>query len=481
MLKEPDFPVFAEHIQEVMLRAGDEETSLRQMTNIILKDLSLTLKVLRTANTAYYNRSGKQILTVTHAVALLGLEAIRDLAGGMLLLQHYHARSAGLKELMLLSLLTASHARVTAGRIRYPRREEAYLCGMFRNLGEVLVACYLPREYAAILRRMKQHGSSEHEASLRTLQCTYEDLAEAAARHWNIPDRVTQCLRAEYPRLTKAVNTEAEILEALTSFSHGLTAAIHRRDPKGIRVRLNYLLETHGLILGVGLEEIQEIAEAAIAETKSTFDQLRVPLDDLRLRKQREAAMAALEEEAEEIVTELEIPELPPGEKLLESLTQEVESLLGAESEFELTNAILMILEAMYRGVPFDRVLFGLLTPGHTVVRGRLGLGHGIDELLEQFRFTLSGRSGPVAMALGDKVDLFVSDQRFDASELVRLTGATCFGLYPVIVDGVVIGCFYFDRRSPVEPLTEPVAGLLSRLRDLAAAVIAGKRAADNG
>ena len=78
------------------------------------------------------------------------------MATGVVLLEHFRKRSPGLKELILLSLLSANHALEIAELVGYPRREEAYLCGMFRNLGEVLVACYHPREYAAVLLRMQE-------------------------------------------------------------------------------------------------------------------------------------------------------------------------------------------------------------------------------------------------------------------------------------------------------------------------------------
>lgn len=480
MVNQSDFPVFAEHMQEVMMRAASEETSLRQITNIILKDLSLTLKVLRTANTAFYNRSGKSILTVTHAAALLGMEAIRDLAGSMILFQHFRNKSGGLKKLMLLSLVTASHARVTAKRVRYQKLEEAYLCAMFRNLGEVLVACYLPLEYAAILARIGDRGSGERDACLQVLHCTFEDLGEGVTKHWNMPQKVADCMRSEHLRLSKAARTDTDTLEALTAFSHGLTAAIHRYDPKGARARLDHLLETYGPILNIRREDIQEIATAAIEETKSTFHQLKVPLDDLKLHRQMETVMAALEEETEEPVPAPDVPEMPPGEVLLEGLAHEVESLLDSESKFELTNAILMILEALYRGVPFDRVLFGLVAPDHTQVAGKLGLGDGIDELVDKFQFSLSDRSTPVSIALVERQDLFASDGRFEDSELVRLTGAACFGLYPVVVDRVVVGCLYFDRKSPVEPLKRSVGRLVSRLRSLMAEAIETSRGGAN-
>ncbi|MCP5115694.1 MAG: HDOD domain-containing protein, partial [bacterium] len=391
----------------------------------------------------------------------------------------YRSVSTGLKELMLLSLLSASHAKVTAAKVHFNRREEAYLCGMFRNLGEVLLSCYLPKSYSEILVQIDQRGLTEREAARQVLGCTYEDLGEAAARHWNMPDKVTNSIQAQFPRLTKAVNSDSEILEALTSFSHGLTAAIHRKEPGGIRARLNHLIETHGPVLPIRLDEIQEIAEAAIAETKATFDLLQVPLDDLKLCKQAEMAMETMEREAESEETEADVDNLAPGPKMLANLTDEVEVLLTNGNSYELTNAILMVLEAMYRGVGFDRVLFGLVAPDHSCVRGRLGLGHRIDELLELFQYPLSVRSGPIGLALLRKHDLWVMDDRFPDWEPARVTGAGSFGLYPVIVNRVAVGCLYMEQDKRMR-LAESVAPMVCRLRDLAGKAIEHKRAEAN-
>src|SRR5271156_777143 len=134
-----EFPALSRSIEQVLLKV-DEEASLQHITNVILKDYSLTLRILRTANSALFNRSGRQIRSISHAVTLLGVEAVREMATGVVLLEHFRKHSPGLKELILLSLLTANHAREVADRIHYPKPEEAYLCGMFRNLGELLVA-----------------------------------------------------------------------------------------------------------------------------------------------------------------------------------------------------------------------------------------------------------------------------------------------------------------------------------------------------
>jgi len=481
ILQRTDFPALAEHIQELMLRISDEESSLRHVTNVILKDMGLALRVLRTANSAQYNRSGKPILTVAHAAALLGLEALRNMTTSLLLFRHYQTRSPGTKQLMLLGLLTANHARETSEMVGYPRWEEAYLCGMFRNLGEVLLACYFPEDYARILATMKEKGATERPACLEVAGCTYEELGRAAAQHWNMPDRAISSM-APAPQVVKP-RSEAEWLSAVTSFSHELTSAVHRMDPDGARARVNHLLQVYGPGMGLAREQIQKIADRAIIETKATFDMLRMPLDDLRLRKQTETALetAFAKTAAVEPAAPAAAQEMPAGEALIERIAQEVQSVSGAGGELDLNHVLLMILEGLYRGGGFDRVLFCLVSPDHTTVQARLGLGEGIDELLGKFQFPISRQAPPIAASLLAKRDLFVHDGRYAGSGFVQVTGANCFGIYPVVVSGVLVGCIYFDRRSPEAPLSAALKAGVGRLRDLAATAIGIKRKGSGG
>jgi HD-like signal output (HDOD) protein len=472
IVKRPDFPTFSEHFSQVMKIAADDETSLRQITNIILRDFGLTLKLLRTANSTYYNRSGKPILTVTHAVSLLGLDAIRDVASGLLLFQHFRRKSAGLCELMLLSVLSASHARETAKQIEYPRIEEAYLCGMFRNLGEVLIAGYLPRKYAAVLARMKALGLTERTACLRVIECSYEDMGRAAARTWKMPDRVRLCMKAEHSRYAKTFKSELEVLEAVTMFSHGLTEAVYRQDESLIRGRMNELVLKHGPVLGVGRDQIEVIVRKGLEDSKSTFAMLKVPLDELRLRKQTEAALAALDSPEDLEIQGTEEVVLEPGADMLEQLTEEVELTVCSGGASDINRLMLIILETVYRGGGFHRVLFGLVTPDRSWVRGKLGLGEDIDEFLDEFSFPLSIRAGPVANVLLGKQDLYINDGRYNRSEFGRITKTASFGILPVCSDAVALGCLYFDRGKDPAPVSEDMRFLISRLRNLAGEAI---------
>jgi HD-like signal output (HDOD) protein len=188
-----NLPAFSHHMAEVGKAMGDESTTLNLLTNLILKNVSLTASVLRAANSIHYNPRGKPILSVSRAVTMMGWDAIRHRAAGVLVFEHFRNQSDKLKELVLLMMLTANHARQIAIRSGLRDIEEAYLCGMFRNLGELVAACYLPGEYARIQEAISR-GQTESQACERELKFRYEDVGKEIARRWNLPDTVSSCM-----------------------------------------------------------------------------------------------------------------------------------------------------------------------------------------------------------------------------------------------------------------------------------------------
>lgn len=459
-----EFPALSHSIEQVLLKV-DEGASLQHITNVILKDYSLTLRILRTANSALYNRSGRQIHSISHAVGLLGVEAVREMAMGVVLLEHFRKRSPGLKELILLSLLTANHAREVADRVHYPKREEAYLCGMFRNLGEVLVACYHPRAYAAILLRVQEDRMPVAQASNEVLGFDYDSAGRAVAAQWRIPENVRECMSDRVIRLRRAPATEAERLDGITQFAHKLTTAVYRREPNGARASVNLLIHSLGMVLGISHDDVKVILERGLAETSEVFEAMNVPIDHLRLKRQTEAALEQIDSDsgAEEPV-EVEETETETFATLLRDVTAQVDR----GSPDDLGAITMMVMEAIYRGGPFDRVLFALLDEKTHRLDGITGFGESIDKLINSFHFPVTGTSGPVAEAVLKRTDVFVPgprDRRYEGTRFSQVAGAPLYGLLPLVADGIVAGCLYFDRQEPKSFDLAALAGI-GALRD---------------
>lgn len=458
-----DLPAFAHHIYELITTAADEEASVRRLTNSILKNISLTTKLLRLVNTVHFNRSDMTILSVSHAVIMVGWEVISNLASSILLFEQFNKKSPGVKELMLLSLLTAHHARQVSVHAHYPRPEEAYLCGMFSFLGELLVSCYLPDQYEQIMGAIK-NKEREADACQRILGFSYGDLGNAMVRQWHLPDKVANGM-GKFSQMKSRIGGEEELLRAISIFSRSLTETVYRHDSDAQSNSVKALLQKFSPSLSLKEEKVEEVLKSAIIETQEAFSAAKIPFDNLRLVKSIENA---LDEPmtAEEIIAAKSPPVV--GAKALASLTREVELVLMSGEVFDLQDIIMMILEAIYRGGGFDRVLFCMINDDRSHVSARMGLGEGVEALIAKFTFQISLLNGPIGPVMMAKKDVFVdqvSETRYEKSNFAEVVGASSFGICPLIIKGNAVGCLYFDRLSSPLNLDEQHKKLLLTLR----------------
>ena len=487
ILEAADFPMFSHQMCEIMASLDGGEASAQRLANLVLRDYALTVKVIRTANTVHYNRTGRPVQSATHAMMLLGASTVRDLASGLLLFEHYSNRSPGLKELMLLSLLTSGHAREVALRAGDVDPETAQLCGMFRNLGEVLVAAHLPREYAAVLRSTAERREQGEvhprmHAAASVLGCSFEDVGVAIAGDWGMPDAVFRGMRA-------TGGPREQGLELMTAFGHELTNAIYREEPAAARTAVGAVMKGYGPRLQLTRDVLAAVADSAVAGTRETFASARVALDDLRLARQISTAL--FEERADQAPaattakaaapngapaapgaaaatqqapagTAAASPEGPAGATddappvsgpplaaLRDRLAQEVENASADVTVYDLQRTVLIALEAMMRGGPVDRAAFCVPDARLTALSARYALGEGAEKLLAGPLLPLApapGAPGPVLLR-GQEVVISAGEGLVPAdAQLLRGWNAASVALIPVAIDGVTIGCVFADR-----------------------------------
>jgi len=139
----------------------------------------------------------------------------------------------------------------------------------------------------------------------------------------------------------------------------------------------------------------------------------------------------------------------------------------------------MMILEAIYRGAGLDRALFCLVTGDRSHLQARLGVGEGAEPLIDKFQFPISIRSGPIGIALLGKQDMMLEageTARYSHSPFMNVVGSPCFGILPLVVDGIIAGCLYFDSASDTFAFDAPKRQALLELRKFAVRAIARKR-----
>ena len=286
-------PPFCDHANEIMVRTLDlDGGSCKKLVQVILQDVGLASQVLRLANSATNNQSGRPIMDIAHAVTVLGWLEVRGLASAVRYIEHFANRSPGLRELVVTSVLTAVQSREIAAVLCYPHPEEAYICGLFRNLGEVLIACHYPDEHSEIILILDAERIPERAACLRVLDFSWDDVGMSVAARWQMPPAVRFGMDASS---IPAGSTLDRCLASITNYGHNLTRALYRKGASLDTLHLETVLNPAGQPVLVPMRDLCAVVDRAMAETREMFSTLRIPTETLRISDQAEQARKALE------------------------------------------------------------------------------------------------------------------------------------------------------------------------------------------
>jgi hypothetical protein len=379
---------------------------------------------------------------------------------------------------MLLSLLTANHARTAAARLQLPDPEEAHLCGMFRNLGEVLVAGHFPADYATI-GTLRAAGSSEMAAVKQVLGFPYVELGVAVARHWGMPDSVVQGMRAR-------ATASASLTAAVTAFGDDLTRALYRLDapPADAGVAVSEVMAQYTGRIRLTREQVGGVVTEALEETRELFTNPAITTSRLRFRQLAASARAAFGEEVvatdEDDATAAEgAPAASADPALRARLRTELAEVVDPTGGATIGAVLLQALEAIVRGGPFDRALACFYSADRQQLVARTGLGSDADALVAQFDFPVSVRGGPVvALTQARQAVYLPADRALTLAEArwARPLRLAQFGVFPLVVLGKVLGCVYCDRTGDAPVPDRATVRYVKSVTDLLVDAIATRR-----
>lgn len=488
MQRNKDFPALSDSIRTINQLRVDSQKDAERLAAEIVKDFALTNKLLKVVNSAYYSNFAGKIGTVSRAIVVLGVEAIRSIAASLIFFDHLSDKATAdrLRELMGAALFRALMAREVAARMGIQGGEECFVAAMFHRLGEVLVAYYLPEEDREIRRFIDEEGMSPVRAQQQALGMSCQEIGMAVARQWNFPDTISHAMRPlPEGRLEKAVNDQ-ERLRQVTCFVDELTSELgHGGDMAEMKNLLQRFQRT------VTMPEKQ--LEPLLRGTQREFRQLAVKLvknsgqggfiQQLMSGGDNAAAEVGGDGGGESTVGTIDLNAdggvasaesngdlLDPDAVLTEGL-QEATGLMVESGD--LNQLIHVVLESLYRALRFRRVVLCLRRGNTDGYAARLGFGDDINEFLPAFVIPSIGRSNVFEVALAKGLDVYIANVQERKIEddlpgwFAKVTNARSFAIFPVALKQRPVGFIYGEYAAAEGMKLEPKSfNLVKALRN---------------
>lgn len=185
-------PVLPKVTIRLLSTVDSPDSSSSDVAEIIEADPSLTLKLLKLANSSFYGQRGR-VSTVRSAVVVLGSKTIRSLA--LAVWTHtLRLQARNIEEIMLMAPLLAHGlaagvaAAMLAERINRGLGEDAFMAGLLHDIGRVALVAQMGKEYqTGILDPAEREGLLLHEKEDAILGFDHRDLGSALMTSWGLP------------------------------------------------------------------------------------------------------------------------------------------------------------------------------------------------------------------------------------------------------------------------------------------------------
>ena len=278
----PSLSPVAVRLVEIAL---DESCSAEDLATLIERDPSLTVRVLKIANSAFF-QTRQPTTSLKQAVVKLGYQRLRIMALSLSLRDTFPMGKIGAfdyKQFWHTTLYRALIAKSLASHLKGCYPEEAFVAGLIMEIGLLIlfdlrikgdteVSIIKPEPLEELLAWERDRYGMDH-----------RQVGEAALKCWRFPDVIVQCqLFYGQAALSQDAPLLAKIYELSREFSHLMSqecAGFHTLFKKAERV------------LGLDQDVINDILLA-------TFDQVQDIADNLNVEVNKERDLMEIMEKA---------------------------------------------------------------------------------------------------------------------------------------------------------------------------------------
>jgi HD-like signal output (HDOD) protein len=257
----PSFPEIAVRVRRVL---SDPDSSLEQVVRVVGSEPALAARLLRIANSASINRSGRTVTDLRTAINRIGYNMVRTASISFSMAQIRKSNKlAGLKhhldELWQSSTRVAAFAYVLARNCTDVNPDEAMLTGMMHGIGKLYV-----------LTRVIDHPElfASDMTLIQIIGDWHASIGKAILENWNFSEAMAQAV-GEQADFTRDVEGPPDLTDVIAI---AILTAAQGAETQGPGIRLRELGAAKRL--GLDEEKIAAVTLESAAEVKALSEAL---------------------------------------------------------------------------------------------------------------------------------------------------------------------------------------------------------------
>ncbi len=183
----PTLPTVLTEIGRLM---QDPHTTADEVGEAISGDQSLSSKVLKLVNSAFYGFPGR-ISTVTHAIVILGFATVKNMVFTASVLNYFSEKENrgvfDVEKFWQHSVSVGAAAKAIAHYKGIKEEEEYFIAGLLHDIGKVILNQYSMADMTKIMKVVMEKNCLFFDAEREVLGITHQDVGGWLAGKWNFP------------------------------------------------------------------------------------------------------------------------------------------------------------------------------------------------------------------------------------------------------------------------------------------------------
>ena len=248
----------------------DPDSTPGELASVLRRDPALASTTLRAANSAALGRA-ETVSELDEAIMIVGLSSLKSRLLAVTM-RNWNKTFGEIERLVWeKSLSTAVAAQVISTHIGKTYQNEAHLCGLLHNLGQLVMLSHpeVRSEYPAVLRCIREREMDYAEAEREVIGFSHPLIGALVGQKWQLPVSTCNCILRHLDPF-EGIETRQDEQIALTKLASATALSAGFGRPEGHPLSRDTAREL-ALALGFSKESFETDQEVLNRQIRSLY------------------------------------------------------------------------------------------------------------------------------------------------------------------------------------------------------------------
>ncbi len=202
-------PTLPKVATEVISMAGNPDVSIKEIASIISQDPSLSAKILKVANSAFYGLK-QRVASIQLALVILGLNKIKNLVIGISVFKTFPIRPGrptfDREKFWEHSVGCGQIAKILATLLGCEMDGEEFVAGLLHDVGKIVLDQFFHDEFTKVVDLTFEKDIPMIEAEKEVLGTTHAEIGSWLAEDWKLPLSLVEAITYHHEPQKAALN-----------------------------------------------------------------------------------------------------------------------------------------------------------------------------------------------------------------------------------------------------------------------------------